>query len=111
MREAGADAVAVYSARRFFFTEQRCDLTIETLLSLVTDYDLVLFECGKQTDFYKVEIVRKGNSEKPVCNRTGLLAVATDRALPEKTAPGIRLNDYQAVYSPIRALAGKERDA
>lgn len=111
MREAGADAVAVYSTHRFLFTEQRSDLAIETLLPLVADYDLVLFEGGKQTDFHKIEIVRQGNSEKPICNRTGLLAVATDRALPEETARVIGLNDYQAACDLIRTLAGKERDA
>lgn len=52
--------------------------TVEDMLEAVDEADLVLLEGGKNWDFPKIELVRKGNSERLVGNGRNLLAVATD---------------------------------
>ena len=77
IRKAGACATAVFCDTHSMVVKQKAG-TVEDMLEAVDEADLVLLEGGKNWDFPKIELVRKGNSERLVGNGRNLLAVATD---------------------------------
>ena len=77
IRKAGACATAVFCDTHSMVVKQKAG-TVEDMLEAVDEADLVLLEGGKNWDFPKIELVRKGNSERLAGNGRNLLAVATD---------------------------------
>ncbi len=78
VRSAGADSVAIYSdSLSMVIKKEQTDET--ALLRRFSDMDLVLLEGFKWTDYPKIEVVREGNSDAPVCEADTLLAIATDK--------------------------------
>ena len=76
-RHAGAYGTAVFSGRLFQIVKEAS--TEEQSLALAfPEADLVLLEGFKHSAYPKIELVRRGNSEKPVGLPETLLAVATD---------------------------------
>ena len=105
---AGAAATAIYSDRRqAYYIEQDFEQhshpyesIIERLLSLqVRLPDLILAEGLKDSEYDKIEIMRRAVSEKSVVHHGRLLAVCTDlklAVLDEKTEQ-FGLNDYKQI--------------
>ena len=97
------------------------------MLEAVDEADLVLLEGGKNWDFPKIELVRKGNSERLAGNGRNLLAVATDMEgfQVEKAAlgtcetvsedgsavPVIALDDYKKAADLILELLAGGQEA
>lgn len=95
LRLAGAEGVAVYSGGRWMVvSEEPGDL--RRLIRQFSDFDIILLEGQKYSDYPKIELVRRGVSETPVCDPATLLAIATDIGL------------YIGSYMP-EAMAGVER--
>mgnify|MGYP005981106481 CR=1 FL=1 len=96
-------------------------------LEAVDEADLVLLEGGKNWDFPKIELVRKGNSERLAGNGRNLLAVATDmesfqvkkeasgtcEAVSEdgSEVPVIALDDYKKAANLILELLAGGQEA
>lgn len=78
-RNAGADTVIISSKSRLAIMEERKEeATIEELLTLVKDKDIVLVEGYKRSSLKKVEVYRKGFSEGIIATNEQLLAVVSD---------------------------------
>lgn len=86
LREAGADAVAVYSATRSMVTKEEAGPALEGLLALCREADLILLEGGKNSPCPKIEVVRGAVSGRSVCDPATLIALCTDTGL---TIPGV----------------------
>ena len=78
IRRAGADGVAVFSESRVMVIKERTDVSEEDLIRAFPDADLILLEGFKYSDYPKIELVRRGISEGPVCDPRYLLALVTD---------------------------------
>ncbi|MDR2946250.1 MAG: molybdopterin-guanine dinucleotide biosynthesis protein B, partial [Candidatus Adiutrix sp.] len=78
LRQAGAQGVAVFSARRYMVTVEQPDVALASVIGPLQGADLILLEGGKASPFPKIEIVRRAISEGPVCDPEGLLALCTD---------------------------------
>ena len=65
------------------------------LAELFPEADFILLEGFKYSVYPKFEIVRKGNSEKPVCDPDTLLALVTDTNVKIKDVPVIGLEDWE----------------
>lgn len=89
-REAGADGVAVFSARRYLLTEARSPQPKE-LIERFQDMDLILLEGFKDSAFPKIEVVRGEVSSAPYCGGN-LLAAVSDLPL-ELDIPVFGLDD------------------
>lgn len=75
--EAGAHSWAIYDEEKFSFS-QKSATTSERLLPLFKDSDLVLIEGLKNSDYPKLELMRKINGREPVCKHETVLAYITD---------------------------------
>lgn len=102
LRLAGAEGVAVYSGGRWMVvSEEPGDL--QRLIRQFSDFDIILLEGQKHSDYPKIELVRRGISETSVCDPATLLAIATDIGsdigsyMPEAMAgvERIGLDDYE----------------
>lgn len=101
LRAAGAETVAIYSARRFALFSDRPGAGVEQLVSLIEGVDLILVEGAKGSDYPKLEIVRGANSSQSVCTRESLLALCTDTDLRLPGIPTVGLDDYRAMADII----------
>lgn len=79
---AGAFGTAIYSGSKFCVVKRQEGLNENDMAAFFPEADLILYEGFKWTDYPKIELVRAGNSERPVCDPSTLLALATD--LPER---------------------------
>lgn len=100
-RVAGATEVAISSAKRFAVLHELRDepeWDLPALLGKLTPVDLVLVEGFKRDAFPKLEIHRVENG-KPLLHLGDprIIAVASDRPLPDAKVPVIDLNDIEAI--------------
>ncbi|UQZ88919.1 molybdopterin-guanine dinucleotide biosynthesis protein B [Deltaproteobacteria bacterium Smac51] len=101
LRQAGAQAVAVFSPRRSMVTIEREGTTLEEMIGQVSDMNLILVEGAKHSPYPKIEIVRAAVSDQSVCEAATLLALATDTDLKIPGVPRVTLDDYQALAGVI----------
>lgn len=80
---AGADVVAVASAKKAAFMEHRA-LSFAELLSRMTDVDLVLTEGYSKEDCPAVAVYRKASGQPLRGDPERLIAIVTDTPLPTK---------------------------
>ncbi len=84
--EHGAVSTAVFSENRFmFFANEQIDAEtlIEKIKSLSNPPDFIIIEGLKDSDFPKIEVMRKEISEKSVCKEP-LICIAKDDYRPEE---------------------------
>lgn len=106
LRQAGAEAVAVYSPRRFLLTAQRA-VTAEQLAAAMEGADFILLEGGKGADLPKIEIVRSAVSNAPVSAPAALLAVCSDTDCAPAGIPRLALTDYAGAAKLLAVLIEK----
>ncbi len=98
-KKAGAVTVALSSPDKFaVIKDVKAEWGPERIISsYLSDVDVVVTEGFKQSDFPKIEVIRKANSVTPVCAKDRrLMAYVTDVKL--KTGlPVLRLGDYKGV--------------
>ena len=94
---AGAMGAAIFDGEKFQAVKYAA-VTESDLITLYPEADLILLEGFKWTDYPKIELVRKGNSEAPVCAAETLIALVTDT---DARVTGVPTFDY----SEIDALA------
>ena len=93
MRQAGADCVAVYSGHQWMVVRPQPG-SLEALIGLFADCDLVLLEGQKASPYPKIELVRGAVSHESVCAPETLLALATDTPARVDGVETIGLEDY-----------------
>lgn len=74
---AGAMGAAVFDGEKFQLVKY-APVDERDLIALFPEADVIFLEGFKNSDWPKIEIVRRGISERPVCEKNSLLAVATD---------------------------------
>ena len=107
--QAGAYGTVVFSDHKYMVVKQQPDevaaekLTPEQMAAAwFPEADLILLEGFKDSDYPKLEIIRKGNSSDCVCKEHNLRAVATDldrgeiTGLPEEV-PVFGLEDTEQI--------------
>jgi molybdopterin-guanine dinucleotide biosynthesis protein B len=121
-RAAGATEVAVSSSKRFAILHELRDepeWNLPDLLAKLTPVDLVLIEGFKRDPFPKIEVHRVANG-KPLIHPADphIVAIASDRPLPQAKVPVVGLDDIDAVVelllkhaTPLNAAAAALRSA
>lgn len=97
---AGAVGTAVFDGEKFQLV-RRAAVTEEELIALFPDADLILLEGFKHSAWPKVEVVRGGNSDGPVCDPATLLALVTDLPLRRPGLPVLGLEDTDGLVELI----------
>ena len=89
MLRAGAFGAAIFDGEKFQAVKYSA-VTEKDLMQLYPEADLILLEGFKWTAYPKIEIVRRGVSEKPVCDPGTLIALVTDTDVSTAGIPVFR---------------------
>lgn len=100
-KKAGAYGTAIFSKNKFMIIKEQKNTTEDELISYFQDCDLILLEGFKYSNYPKIEIIRKGNSEKSVCKKETLLAIATDNDIDYGDIDVININDIDSIVNLI----------
>ena len=100
---AGALGAAIFDGEKFQAVKFAA-VTERDLIALYPEADLILLEGFKWTDYPKIELVRRGVSEKPVCDPDTLLALVTDTDCRVPDVPTFAFEDVE----PLAELLQKE---
>ena len=117
-RKAGACEVIVSSARRWVLMHELGDgpeATLPELLAKVSPCDLILVEGFKSERHPKLEVFREAAGNAPLHPEDQhIVAIASDRTLPDAGIPVVDLNDVAAVAdlvleraAPLSAVLGR----
>lgn len=82
-QKAGAYGTSIFSPHRYFIYKQQPDVTAEDMIKSFPEADIIILEGFKELNYTKIEIVRDGNSEKPVCAADSLVALVTNMDTPQ----------------------------
>ena len=104
-RQAGAYGTAIYDGEKYLMVKT-AQITPEALMDQFPEADLILLEGAKDSPWPKFEIVRGGNSERPVCDPATLLALVTDLPLSLPGVPTLGLEDIDAMADLLTARLG-----
>ena len=100
---AGALGAAIFDGEKFQAVKF-ASVTERDLIALYPEAELILLEGFKWTDYPKIELVRRGVSEKPVCDPDTLLALVTDTDCRIPDVPTFGFEDIE----PLAELLQKE---
>lgn len=98
--QAGAYGTAVFSDTKYMVVKQEEKVSEQRLAKYFPEADIILLEGFKYSGYPKLELVRKGNSEVPVCHGQDLIAVVSDFDIKQdrkKPVPLLDLNDPEEV--------------
>lgn len=93
---AGADITVISSQEKTAYIEQR-PLTLEQLLDMAHDVDLILVEGYKNASLPQIGIARRATGKGFTAPLERYIAIATDMDEVETALPQFALNDYQGV--------------
>lgn len=80
LRNAGAYGTAVFSEYRSFVYKEECHETLEEMIAQFPEADLILIEGMKNSNYPKIEVVRREISDKTVSNPQGRFLIVSDWA-------------------------------
>ena len=100
---AGAMGAAIFDGEKFQAVKY-VSVTEKDLIALYPEAELILLEGFKWTDYPKLELVRRGVSEKPICDPDTLLALVTDT---DCRIPGVPTFGFEDI-EPLAELLQKE---
>ena len=100
-RQAGAHEVLVGSARRWALMaelRERPEPSLSELVAKLSPVDLVLVEGFKHEGHDKIEVYRAAADKPPLYpGNATVVAIASDRALPDAGRPVLPLDDLEAI--------------
>lgn len=101
-RKAGADAVLISSKSKMAMIKKlEEEIPLEELIDMVKDYDFVIIEGYKKSDYKKIEVFRSEVSEKIITPKEKLIAVASDITLNLDGILEVNINDYKTLADII----------
>ena len=81
-REAGSETVIISSKNRLAMIKELEEETeLNDIIKMVLDKDIILIEGYKKSNLRKIEVFRKGVSEKIITPKNKLIAIASDTNL------------------------------
>lgn len=106
-KQAGAKNVIVYSRTKLMMIRETASPSIEELIELQNDMDVIILEGMKYSDFPKLEIVRNGISSQSVCKKETLLALVTNTPLTIEGGRTLDLNDFDGILEVVMSYIGR----
>lgn len=88
-KQAGAYGTAVFSAGKFMVVKDQQNTGEQELMEFFPEADVILLEGFKNSDYPKVELVRKETAREPVCDPETVIAYVTDIEEPRPWNRGI----------------------
>ncbi len=101
-RKAGADTVVISSKNRFaMIKELDQEVTLEDIIKMVSDKDIVLVEGYKKSNLRKIEVYREGVSEKIITPKEKLIAIASNESIDYEDVPVVNKDNYKVLADLI----------
>lgn len=101
-REAGSETVIISSANRLaIIKEVKDEARLDELISLARDKDIILVEGYKKSNLRKIEVYRKGFSEKIISPKEKLIAIASDEKIKIENALVIEKDNFKELVDLI----------
>lgn len=103
--QAGAAETAIFSDKRSALLSHSPPFHVEEFIAAMGKVDLILLEGFKQSGYPKIEVVRKGVSQRPVCRGPSLVAIASDldaACFSDLGLPVLPLGDTHGIAKMIR---------
>ncbi len=112
LSKAGAYGVAVFSKNRIFVHKQ-LDREIERkmepqLIKQFPEAEIIFIEGMKNSEYCKIEVIRKEISKEPVSNPKGRFLIATDWEREHFSERALDINDIEGIVEVIEQLKDKE---
>lgn len=108
-KRAGAYGTAIFSKNKFMIIKDQKDTLEEELMLYFKDSDVIILEGFKYSDYPKLEIVRKGNSECSVCRKETLLGIVSDMDIKVEGVEILDLNDIDKIADFLLKYIGECR--
>lgn len=100
-RQSGAYGVAIFSKNKYMLVKNEEVSEVE-LINQFCDADIILLEGFKNSNYPKIEVIRRGNSTTPVC-KNNVLALVTDIDFKAEI-PSYDLLEYESISNFIISL-------
>lgn len=105
---AGAWGAAIFDGEKCKLVKRE-QVDEGVLIAQFPEADLILLEGFKHSSWPKLEVVRKGNSDAPVCDPATLLGLVTDLPIDLPGVPRLPFGDAARAAETIVAYAGSFR--
>ena len=99
-KQAGAFASVIFDQEKFLLVKDG-QYDVPDFLPYFEGADIVLIEGAKHTHYPRIEVLRKGNSEKPITEPEFLIALMTDTGYQLEGVPTIDINDVDQAVALI----------
>lgn len=106
MKEAGAYGTAVFSEQRIFIHKSGTDEKEKELISLFPEAEMILIEGLKESEYPKIEVIRKDISDKPVSNPKGRFLIVTDGESGEFEEPVLHPEQIEEIVELMMKQQG-----
>lgn len=100
-KNAGAYGTAIFSKNKFMVIKEDKFIDETYFIKLFPEADIIFLEGFKASDYPKLEIVRKGNSNRPICNEKNLIGILSDINVMEGNYNIIDLNNIELIVEKI----------
>lgn len=101
-REAGSETVIISSDNRLaIIKEVKSEAKLEELISLAKDKNIILVEGYKKSNLRKIEVYRKGFSEKIISPKEKLIAIASDEKIEIENVLVIEKDNFKELVNLI----------
>lgn len=96
--EAGACGTIVFSGTKYMMVKYQPAPEVDEIIRFFPEADVVLLEGFKYSKYPKIEVIRRGNSSKSVCDPKFLLGIVTDLQREELEAEGTDLPEKLSFF-------------
>ncbi|MGF0109670.1 molybdopterin-guanine dinucleotide biosynthesis protein B [Clostridium sp. SGI.024] len=101
-REAGSETVIISSPKRFaLIKEVKEEIPLEKIINLEKDKDVILVEGYKKSTLRKIEVYKKGFSDRIISPKEKLIAIASDEDLNFEDILVVKKDDFKKIVDLI----------
>lgn len=100
-KKAGAYGTAIFSSNKFMIIKEDNTVDEKYLINIFPEADIIFLEGFKGSNYPKLEIVRKGNSSIPICNKNNLIGILSDFEVLQHGYNLIDLNNIDLITEKI----------
>ena len=101
-REAGSETVIISSPKRFaLIKEVKEEIPLEKIINLAKDKDVILVEGYKKSTLRKIEVYKKGFSDRIISPKEKLIAISSDEDLNFEDILVVKKDDFKKIVDLI----------
>lgn len=98
----GLDKVFIFSGTKYAGIVQKKNTSIEEIIEKIDNVEVIIIEGMKYSKYPKIEIIRNGISQKPVCSSESLIAIVSDlKKISVSNTKIIPLSDIREISETI----------